>query len=61
MLIHKKVSSVVTSEVSVDVDSDDGDRLWQSPIVKAFLADDNVQQVTIVSANVGTTITLQKY
>ncbi len=60
MKIYKKTQSVIAGESAGWVDTGDGSRLWQSPVVRAFVDDDEIQEITIVSATSGVVITLRK-
>ena len=48
-----EVQSMLTGEYIEGVTPGDGNPLWEFPIVKAFLEDDDLQEMQIVSTNIG--------
>ena len=58
--LRLKGSGVFRGEHSEFVEVDDENLPWDAKIIEAFLSDDDIQEITIVSANIGFVKTLTK-
>lgn len=56
-----KIQSMLLGEHEEQVTPADGSAMWDIPIVQAFIADDDLQQMQIVSTNIGDVRTLTKH
>lgn len=61
MRMRLKNQGVLTGEWEKEVEVGDENMPWDQPIVKAFVEDGDLHEMTIVSANIGFIKTLTKY
>ena len=58
--LRLKSTSTFTGTIERDVEAGDAILPWHNALVQAFLADDDLQEMTIVSTNIGFVKTLTK-
>lgn len=54
-------AGMISGQFDETVEVGDDNLPWDAPIIAAFLADDDIQEITITSTNIGFVKTLTKY
>lgn len=52
--------SILAGKTEMDVIPGDNNLLWDAPLIAAFMADNDIQQIKFVSTNIGFVKTLTK-
>jgi hypothetical protein len=55
-----KSSSMISGQIEMTVAAGDENLPWDTPLIAAFLADDDIQSIHFCSTNIGFVKTLQK-
>jgi hypothetical protein len=59
--LRLKSASVISGVYEKEVEVGDESLPWELPIIAAFIADDELQEMTICSTNIGFVKTLRKF
>lgn len=56
-----KSNGIISGKVEMEVQVGDDSLPWDAPIIQAFLNDEDLQEMTIVSTNIGFVKTITKH